>query len=340
MKKCSKCGFEMDDNASFCPECGTSVANENQENNTSEEVINEETEDDEDDEPWYKTDIFHLAIAPLIRKFDNGSFFLLTAITIIDILAFSFLLYQPIQAYYTYKDKLFEGATASAKSVGFIIAIVVLIFAIFTFGYWMKRIRRLKQLFNPNDEFVVIPLGSYLFQWLGEWLSLLLLIGGIIAIVLSFVTVGSSSFLLNLISGYGWNAGIIAIIASPIIVFLFRIIAEKVRALTAIANNTSRLHKNNTRTLFDDDEDQDDTMYNVYYIVCIIATVGFLLAAMFSSPNNASAKSDVTPVDTVRVEETVESVEDVATDDASKDVESAVDAAAEYYYETDTIVAE
>ena len=274
MKKCSKCGYEMEDISSFCPMCGTSATDENQENSSIEEF-------EDDEEPWYKNDIFHLAIAPLVRKFDNGSFFLLIATVIIDILVTTFLLAQPLQAYNTFKDKALVGATASAKSLELIVAIVILIFAIFTFGYWMKRIKKLKQLFNPKDEFVVIPLGSYLFQWIGEWLSLLLLIGGIMGVVLSFITVNTSSFLLNLFANYGMNGGIIAIVSSPIIVFVFRIIAEKIRALTAIANNTSRIHHNDVQA-FVDEEDHDDTLYNVFYIICILGTIGFMLAAMFS----------------------------------------------------------
>lgn len=277
MKKCSNCGYEMEDSSSFCPMCGTSVSDENQENSSEES----EEEYEYEDEPWYKNDIFHLAIAPLVRKFDNGSFFLLIATVIIDILVTTFLLAQPLHAYNTFKDKALVGATTSAKSLELIVAIVILIFAIFTFGYWMKRIKKLKQLFNPKDEFVVIPLGSYLFQWIGEWLSLLLLIGGIMGVVLSFITVNTSSFLLNLFANYGMVGGIIAIAASPIIVFVFRIIAEKIRALTAIANNTSRIHHNDVQA-FADDEEHDDTLYNVLYIICILGTIGFMLAAMFS----------------------------------------------------------
>ncbi len=277
MKKCPNCGCETENTSSFCPMCGTSVTDDNQEN-TSIEESKEEYEDE--DEPWYKNDIFHLAIAPVVRKFDNGSFFLITATVIIDILASTFLLAQPLNAYYTFKYKALEGVSASEKSLELIVAIVFLIFAIFTFGYWMKRIRNLKQLFNPKDEFVVIPLGSYLLQWIGEWFSLLLLIGGIMGIVLSFITVNTSSFLLNLLARFGMNGGVIAIVASPVIVFIFRIIAEKVRALTAIANNTSRIHHNDVQS-FMDDEDHDDTIYNVYYIICILGTIGFMLAAMF-----------------------------------------------------------
>ncbi len=278
MKNCPKCGHEIEDSSSFCPMCGASVNEENQEINANEET--EEVVYDES-EPWYKTDIFHIAIAPLVRSFDNGSFFLNTAVVIIDLLVSSFLLAQPIMAYYIYKENGLASATSAEKSIELIIAIVSLIFAIFTFGYWMKRIRNLKQLFNPNDEFVVIPMGSYLFQWIGEWLSLLLLIGGIIGVVLSVVTIGSDSLVFRWFSEYGMNGGIIAIIASPIVVFVFRIIAEKVRALTAIANNTSRIHHNDVQTLVDDDDD-DDTLFNVFYFICIIATIGFMLAAMFT----------------------------------------------------------
>lgn len=156
----------------------------------------------------------------------------------------------------------------------------MLIIAVFSFGYWMKRIRKLDVLFNPNDDFVVIPLGTYLFQWIGEWIALILSIGGIFAIVVSLAHVNTSSLMLTLISYYGWTGGIFAIIASIIIVFIFRLFAEKLRALAAIANNTSK--KQTIVSDIESDNDNNDMYFNVLYAICIIATVGFMLAAMFS----------------------------------------------------------
>lgn len=270
MKKCPNCGYELTDDMVFCPNCGAPI---------NSEVV-EELYSDEYEKPWYETDIFNVAIAPIVRSFDNGKFFLTTAKVIIDIIVTTFLISQPYQAYLMYKGKELSLLSSADKTVELIFAIVMLIIAVFSFGYWMKRIRRLDAIFNPNDDFVVIPLGTYLFQWLGEWIALILSIGGIFAIIVPLADVKTSSLMLSLISHYGWNGGIIAIIASIIIVFIFRLIAEKLRALAAIANNTSK--KQSLVPDVESDDDNNDLYFNLLYAICIIATVGFMLAAMFS----------------------------------------------------------
>lgn len=273
MKTCSNCGHELNDEMDFCPMCGTS---------TNGEVVNTESEasEYEYEAPWYHTDIFNAVLVPIVRSFDNGKFFLYTAKTIIDIIVTTFLLSQPYQAYYLFKEKGLQGLSSADKTVELIFAIVWLIIAIFSFGYWMKRIKDLDKMYNPNDKFVVIPLGTNLFQWLGEWLALMLTVGGIFAIIVSLADVHTSSFVLSLITSYGWYGGIIAIIVSIIIVFAFRLIAEKVRALAAIANNTSKQYEEVSKST--EDEETNDMYFNLLYAVCILATVGFMLAAMFS----------------------------------------------------------
>ena len=270
MKKCTNCGYELNDEMDFCPDCGTPANGE----------LNEVQYTDEDEKPWYETDIFNVAIAPIVRSFDNGKFFLSTAKVIIDIIVTTFLFSQPYQAYLIYKDKGLSSLSSADKTVELIFAIIMLIIAVFSFGYWMKRIRKLDVLFNPNDDFVVIPLGTYLFQWIGEWIALILSIGGIFAIVVSLAHVNTYSRMLTLISYYGWTGGIFAIIVSIIIVFIFRLFAEKLRAIAAIANNTSK--KQTIVSDIESDNDNNDMYFNVLYAICIIATVGFMLAAMFS----------------------------------------------------------
>lgn len=270
MKKCSNCGQELNDEMDFCPVCGTP---------TNGNVESETEVAEYDDRSWYETDIFSTALSPLMNAFDNGKFFLLTAKVIIDIVVTTFLLSQPLDAFSLYKNHELAGATTADKTVGLIFAIVWLIIAIFSFGYWMRRLRRLSNLFNPKDEFVVIPLGTYLIQWLGEWLALVLSVGGMFAIIVSLADVKTSSFILSLITYFGFNGGIIAIVASIAIVFIFRVVAERIRALAAIANNTSRLQSDKETTV--SEEEGNDVYFNILYIICILVTVGFTLAAMF-----------------------------------------------------------
>ena len=271
MKKCSSCGQELNDEMDFCPVCGTP---------TNGNVGSETEVAEYDDRSWYETDIFSVALSPLMNAFDNGKFFLLTAKVIIDIVVTTFLLAQPLGAFGLYKNHELAGAATVDKTVELISAIVWLIIAIFSFGYWMRRLRRLDNLSNPKDEFVVIPLGTYLLQWVGEWLALVLTVGGVFAIIVSLADVKTSSFILLLITHFGFKGGIIAIVVSIVIVFIFRVVAERIRALAAIANNTSRLQSSNEVVAFEDEEG-NDVYFNVLYIICILATVGFTLAAMF-----------------------------------------------------------
>ena len=143
----------------------------------------------------------------------------------------------------------------------------------------MKRIVRMKSLFNQDNEFVVIPLGTYLLQWFGEWIAIILTIGGLFSIFISLFDVHTSSLMLTLITSYGWTGGIIAIVASIFIVFIFRLIAEKTRALAAIANNTSR-HAETEVQDSEEEESTDDSNYNLFYLICIVATLFFMFLAM------------------------------------------------------------
>lgn len=270
MATCANCGYELTDDMDFCPECGCPVNGEV--NETSEEF------DFDDDSPWYERDIFHAALSPLVNSFDNGKFYLIAATVIIDVLVTGFLLSQPIEAYYLFDSHALKRLSVADKTAELVFAIVWLLIAIFSFGYWMKRIVRMKNLFNQNDEFVVIPIGTYLLQWLGEWIAIILTIGGIFAIIISLVDIHTSSLMLSIVTYYGCTGGIIAIIVGICIIFIFRLTAEKIRALASIANNTSKQH--NVEPLYNIEEDTNDTYYNIFYIICIVATLVFMILAM------------------------------------------------------------
>ena len=275
MAQCKNCGYDLEEGMDFCPQCGKPVNGENLEGSDENTSTNEEY----DYSSWYEKDIFHAALSPLIKSFDNGRFFLNTAIVIIDILFSSFLISQPYAAYQMYHDHELQGLETADKTVELVFAIIWLIIAIFSFGYWMKRLNRVKNLVNPEDEFVVIPLGTYLLQWFGEWLSIVLGIGGIFAIIVSLFDVHTSSFVLTFISQYGFGGGVMAIIIGIVIVFVFRLFAENIRAFAAIANNTSRLNTT-PRTTIELEDNSNDTYYNVLYGFCIFLTLLFMLLAI------------------------------------------------------------
>ena len=290
MAFCKKCGTKLNEGVKFCPKCGqtldelyTSQSQDYQFQQQDVEFKREETDSDEYGNAWYKTDIFNVAIAPIVHSFDNGYFFLISAKVIIEIIIAGFLFSQPYLAYLVYKNNTLSSLSTADKTVELIFAIIMLILAVFSFGYWIKRIRKLYSFFNPHDNFVVIPLGTYLFQWVGEWIALMLSISGVFVIIISLADVKTSSLVLTLITNYGWLGGIIAIIASILIVFIFRLVAEEIRALATIANNTYH-----NQTIVPNVEnvngvnETNDMYINLMYAVCILTTVGFMLVAMFS----------------------------------------------------------
>lgn len=171
---------------------------------------------------------------------------------------------------------------SSDKTVVFILVILELITAIFSFSYWMKRMEHLNNIYNANDEFKVIPFGSYLIQWAGEWIGIISGVLGLFILILSIANIKIISFEISFLMDYGLGIGITCIIVGIILVFIFRLVAEKLRVLTVIANNTKSLQNNNTQESSDDDyeEGQYNEYYNFFYIICILTTVGFMFAAM------------------------------------------------------------
>lgn len=259
MKHCVMCGKEIEDEMDLCPECGKKWSIKSK--------------------SWYDYDIFHVAIAPFVRDFDNGTFYRRTVKTIINIIAYGFLFAQPLNALIEWRSG-FRPVLVLDQAVILTLGVLSLLLAIFSHSYWMKRIKRIDQIFDTCDDFVVIPLGTYLLQWLGEWIALVLGIEGVFAIILSMFGVHSSNVVMSFLVSCGWIGGICAILVAVVIVFVFRVIAESSRAITAIANNT----KKSDRIYNKQEADEKETSglaYNILYAITIACTVGFLLAAMF-----------------------------------------------------------
>lgn len=281
-KFCKRCGHELHEDQAFCPECGTPVSSPAAASGGGEQTVDYESYLAGDDRPWYSTDIFHVVVAPMVRSFDNGNFFRHTAKTVMVLLALFVLLAQPLAAMVVYGGEFFHGAAASVKALYFVNTVIWLMAAIFSFGYWVRRVRRLDSLFRPDDEFVVVPVGTYLFQWLGEWVGLVLTVFGVSGMLLSAFDVKSMpGYHLSDMWFGGWGGGM-ALVLAVVVVFTFRVIAENVRALTSIANNTGR--GGEAKPAADVDDSSDGwwgTVSNVLYALCLVVTLLFALAAVF-----------------------------------------------------------
>lgn len=93
------------------------------------------------------------------------------------------------------------GCDTEDKILIMIAVIILLLMSLFSYSYWVKRISFIKLIFDPKDEYVVIPIGTYLFQWVGEWIALLSCVVACIIFILYFISFDSESLTI------GWNYG-------------------------------------------------------------------------------------------------------------------------------------
>lgn len=263
--KCEECGHVLPEGASVCPECGASVTG---------------TDYEERERPWYEMDVFDVAITPIVRWFDSGQFIRDFVCGFLSLLAFLLAIAPAVLAYYVHKDKILVGLPSSSKSLLLCFMVLLLIFCCFSCGYWSKRGRMIVKLFNPKDEFVGIPMGTYLFQWLGEWIAILAGILGALMIVLSFLTINNESWAFIFHMFANRNLGFTVIGIGILSAVLFRVSAESGRALASIANNTGRQSRGEEVKSLLDEDDGNELFWNIVYTLSIIATIGFVLAAM------------------------------------------------------------
>lgn len=139
--------------------------------------------------------------------------------------------------------------------VGPIITGIFTIFALWVgFQLWWDRKEKVGSFVTPGSEFVALPVFSHLFQTIGEWSGAFVAIVGVGASLGSLLSgssapsFGYGSGPLGMVMG---GMGIGGLIASPIIGFLIlivsRAIAEQIRALVAVANNTKAIERNTKR---------------------------------------------------------------------------------------------
>jgi hypothetical protein len=265
---CIECGHEIEEGRTTCPNCGCPVYD------TAQNDSNDEEHYEDNDEPWYNTDLFSGAVTPLMRNFDNGKSFRIIAETAISLLSLASIVAAPLTAYYIYKNKIMYGCDTEDKILIMIAVIILLLMSLFSYSYWVKRISFIKLIFDPKDEYVVIPIGTYLFQWVGEWIALLSCVVACIIFILYFISFDSESLTL------GWNYGCYFIATGFVLSFVFRLIAERMRAVASIANNTKQF-KRKMKVVKNDNFEYQGLLNNFLYFVAIAVTLAYTLTALF-----------------------------------------------------------
>lgn len=138
--------------------------------------------------------------------------------------------------------------------IALIITGLFTIFALWVgFQLWWNRRKKIDAFVTPGSEFVALPVFSHLWQTIGEWTGTFIAIAGTGACLGGLLgSIGSEN------GGYHGGdpmamftqmgaAGLIACPISGFMILIFtRAIAEQIRALVAVANNTKNID-NNTR---------------------------------------------------------------------------------------------
>ena len=138
---------------------------------------------------------------------------------------------------------------------GGVAGILIGLFGIFGlwigFQLWWDRKDRINQFVSPGSEFVALPVFSHFFQTCGEWFGTLMAIvgtGASLVMALLGRSGGHGRSPLDLFTAMAGDAPLVGLIASPLLGFLIiiltRTIAEQIRALVAVANNTKAIEVN------------------------------------------------------------------------------------------------
>ncbi|MDR2019251.1 MAG: hypothetical protein LBQ14_00620 [Treponema sp.] len=133
-------------------------------------------------------------------------------------------------------------------TVAFILSWLVIVFACWI-GFQLWWDRRLQVAHVESAEFTATPLVSEIFQTFGEWIGTLIGILGAGVGLIAVITIGDeSSYLFEAMGLDFMSSGALVIIAGPVIGFFIiiisRFLAEQLRVLAALVNNTKEIAGN------------------------------------------------------------------------------------------------
>lgn len=184
---------------------------------------------------------FFTLIKPYLDYIDAGKLYkqpfriLYQAIAILMLLLPLAILFQIIDS------GLLKGATGSMIFGVILIWLIIAAAGWFSFQLWWNRAAQLKQTSTEGDDFVATPVLSNLVQTFGEWLGSYIAAVGFILTFLSMIFLGGDpSFIPGMGHGFGWLGLVLFPIYGFVIIVIFRWLAETMRALVAIANNTRK----------------------------------------------------------------------------------------------------
>ncbi|MDR2185197.1 MAG: hypothetical protein LBO80_05950 [Treponema sp.] len=133
-------------------------------------------------------------------------------------------------------------------TAAFMLSWLVIVFACWI-GFQLWWDRRLRAAHAASAELIVTPLVSEIFQTFGEWIGTLIGILGAGVGLIAVITIGDDASYLFGAIGLGFmGSGALVIITGPVtgffIIILSRFLAEQLRLLAALVNNTKEIAGN------------------------------------------------------------------------------------------------
>lgn len=194
------------------------------------------------------TFFFHF-IRPFLDYIDSGNFFTKPFYWLYVLNAVAILLFPVVSLYVGLKNNIFEMPFKFA--LAFLLAVALMAFTSWIlFQLWWDRKDKVLAMARQGDDFVATPVFSYYLQTAGESVGTYVAIAGTGITLIAAILLGSEAKSLGRSMGLEFLTGgsFLFIFVWPLagfgIIIFTRFLAEMLRALVTIANNTKRSPNN------------------------------------------------------------------------------------------------
>jgi hypothetical protein len=217
------------------------------------EEDDEEYEEDDEDEAYYPyrkrinrfdkvmDSNFFTFIRPYLKFIDKGQLYRKPFSWLYKLIAALNLLF-PLYVLYVGIEFDILNAPSKVIVVSFLSWLVLVLTGWIGFQLWWDRSGKVLETSDENDEFPATPVIAHFIQTFGEWFGTSLTVVGFF--VSLFITIFLSEYDNDIFDDFIPYFGAVTIIVMPVIGFLiiifFRLMAEQIRALVTIANNTKK----------------------------------------------------------------------------------------------------
>jgi len=183
-------------------------------------------------------------IKPYLSYIDNGHFFRKPFSWLYSILAVINLLFPLVVIYKASDNRIFDSQ-GKFIAVFLLVWIVVAFAGWISFQLWWDRKAKISTSSAAGDEFIATPVFSHFIQTLGEWIGTYIGLVGFCFALFTTLFLGGEGYYMSGSIGIpfmesGWVSVIVMPVTGFLIIVISRFLAEQIKALSSIANNTRK----------------------------------------------------------------------------------------------------